>query len=86
MKKKVALFIVVGALAIGGTVFGFNYKKDCPLADTKDCPEYQNCPKKGQPDCPLVQNSPKKGTADCPYENGTASCCDKETPECCKKK
>lgn len=85
MKKKVMLIVAIASLAIGGTIYGFTYKSDCPLAGTKECPEYQNCPKKGQPDCPLVQNCPKKGTVDCPYENGKA-CCDKEVKDCCKKK
>ena len=78
MKKKHLLIFAITIVAIGGTIYGFNYKKDCPLAGTKECPEYQNCPKKGQADCPLIQNCPKKGTADCPYENGKASCCEKK--------
>lgn len=79
MKKKAMLIITVVALTVGGTIYGFTYKSDtCPLAGTKDCPEYANCPKKGQADCPIIQNCPKKGTADCPYTNGTASCCSKK--------
>lgn len=78
MKKKVMLVVTVVALAVGGTVYGVTYKSDCPLAGTKECPEYQNCPKKGQADCPLVQDCPKKGTADCPYTNGISSCCRKK--------
>lgn len=76
MKKKVMLMATVVAIAVGGTIYGFTYKSDtCPLAGTKDCPEYANCPKKGQADCPIIQNCPQKGTDDCPYTNGTASCC-----------
>ncbi len=78
MKKKAMLIVMAVSLAVGGTIYGFTYKSDCPLAGTKECPEYQNCPKKGQADCPLIQNCPEKGTADCPYTNGKASCCEKK--------
>lgn len=79
MKKKTMLIVTVLTLAVGGTIYGFTYKSDtCPLAGTKECPDYQNCPKMGQEDCPIIQNCPKKGTAECPYTNGTASCCSKK--------
>ena len=81
MKKKVMLIATVVALAVGGTFYGFTSAtsiSDCPLAGTKECPEYVNCPKKGQADCPLTASCPKKGTADCPYTNGKASCCEKK--------
>lgn len=78
MKKKAMIIVTVIALAVGGTIYGFTYKSDCPLAGTKECPEYQNCPKKGQANCPIIQNCPNKGTADCSYKNGKASCCAKK--------
>jgi len=78
MKKKFLLIITVITLAVGGTIYGFTSKSDCPLAGTKECPEYQNCPKKGQDDCPIVHNCPKKGTSECPYTNGERSCCTKK--------
>ncbi len=77
MNKKVMLILAVIALIAGGLIYGFNYKSDCPLLGTAECPLYQNCPKKGKPDCPIVQNCPKKGTADCPYTKGKANCCSK---------
>lgn len=78
MKKNVILILTIATFAIGGTLYAFNAKSDCPLKGTKDCPEYQNCPKKGQADCPIIQNCPDKGTADCKYTNGKASCCEKK--------
>ena len=79
MKQKAMLIITIVALIVSGTIYGFTNKSaTCPLAGTKDCPEYANCPKKGQADCPIIQNCPKKGTSDCPYTNGTASCCEKK--------
>lgn len=82
MKKKAMLIVTVVTLAVGGTIYGFasstSSKNECPLAGTKDCPEYINCPKKGQPDCPIVQNCPEKGTPNCPYTNGEKSCCSKK--------
>lgn len=78
MKKNALLILTIAVFAIGGTLYAFSAKSDCPLAGTKDCPEYQNCPKKGQADCPITQNCPDKGTADCKYTNGKASCCDKK--------
>ena len=80
MKSKIFLIAVIGALAVGGTIFGFTYKKDGTLAGSKECKEYQNCPKKGQEDCPIIANCPKKGTDECPYKDGD------NVPECCKKK
>ena len=80
MKKKVALILTMVALAVCATIYEFtstSSKSDCPLAGTKDCPEYLNCPKAGQPDCPIVENCPYKGTEDCPYTNGKANCCRK---------
>lgn len=77
MKKKILLLTAIAGLAIGGTIFGFTYKKDCPLAGTPECSAYQNCPKKGQADCPIVQNCPKKGTDKCPYKDEKPSCCQK---------
>jgi len=81
MKKKTMLIVTVVTLAVVSTIYSFtaaNDKSECPLAGTKECPEYINCPKKGQPDCPLVQNCPEKGTANCPYTNGKGSCCAKK--------
>lgn len=78
MKKKVLLIVAIAAFAVGGAIYGFNYKNDCPLWGTKECPIYQNCPKKGQADCPIILTRPKKGTPACPYKNGKASCCAKK--------
>ena len=78
MKKKLLIFATVIALGTGGAIYAFNQTNDCPLAGTKDCPEYVNCPKAGQPDCPIIANCPKKGQPDCPYANGKASCCVKK--------
>lgn len=80
MKRRALIILTVIAMAVGGGIYAYTAqsKDACPLAGTKECPEYQNCPKKGQADCPIVQNCPKKGQADCPYKNGKKSCCEKE--------
>ena len=80
MKNKLFIIATIVALAAGGAIYGFTYKSanDCPLAGTKECPEYVNCPQKGEADCPIVENCSKKGQPDCPYKNGKASCCEKK--------
>lgn len=54
MKKNLILVFTVVVMAIGGTIYAFTLKTECPLAGIKECPEYLNCPKKGQADCPLI--------------------------------
>lgn len=80
MKKKAVLILTVAVLAVSGVIYGFtttNSKSDCPLAGTKECPEYQSCSKQGQPDCPIIQSCPLKGTPECPYTK-EGSCCAKK--------
>lgn len=57
MKTKVLIILTATVFAVGGAIYGFTYKSDCPLAGTPACPLIQNCPKKGQADCPYTKEN-----------------------------